>query len=106
MKKFAIVAAAVSALSVPAHAQTFGAGVTGAQQASASQVCGSRGFGLIGAELNAAGQLVVTCSRPAAAGQGAGAAAGAGGTIAAGLAVAFLVAVAAGGGSSTVTTVP
>ena len=105
MKKIAIVAAAVSALSVPAHAQTFGAGVSAAQQAQAAQVCGARGFGLTGANLNAAGQLVVTCSRPAGAGQtGAGAASG--GAIAAGLAVAFLVAVAAGGGSSTVTTIP
>lgn len=63
MKKIAIIAATVSALSVPAYADAFGPGITGAHKASATEVCGSRGASVAGASLNESGQLVVTCGR-------------------------------------------
>ena len=116
MKKIAIIAAAVSALSVPAYADGFGAGVTKAQKVTATEVCETRGASVAGASLNGAGQLVVTCGRPTATGQtGAGSEAGGGlfvagalsaTTVAVVLTTIVLGAVAAGGSSSTVNTVP
>lgn len=113
MKKIAIIAATVSALSAPAYAGNFGPGITGAHKASATEVCESRGADVAGASLNASGQLVVTCGRATKASAGSEAGGGlfvAGAlsstAIAAILATVALGAVAAGGSSSTVTTTP
>ncbi len=112
MKKIAIIAAAVSALSVPAYADAFGPGITGAHKASATEVCGSRGASVAGASLNESGQLVVTCGRATTTSAGSEAGGGlfvAGAlsstAIAAIITTVVLGAVAAGGSSSTVNTV-